>query len=67
MTYPIWQGGTPKGLLFHIQSALGAIDKDRDITNRYNTAMADWKEAQEKIQDLKKLLESYDVNNDDVA
>ena len=67
MTYPIWQGGTPKGLLCHIQSVLGTVNKDRDVTNRYNAAVAEWKEAQGKVQELKKLLEGYDVEEDDVA
>ena len=40
------------------------INKDRDITNRYNAAMAERKEAQGKVQELKKLLEGYDVEED---
>ena len=67
MSYPVWQGGTPEGLLCHVQSALGAINKDRDVTDRYNAAVAERKEAQGKVQELKKLLEGYDVKEDDVA
>ena len=67
MTYPVWQCGTPEGLLCHVQSALGAIHKDRDVNDRYNAAVAERKEAQGKVQELKKLLEACDVEEDDVT
>ena len=40
--------------------------KDQDITNWYNMAIADCKEAQERMKDAKKLLKAI-VNEEDDA
>ena len=56
MSYPIWSGDTPKGLLCHVQSALD-ICKQCGIQKAYYVAVLECKQALAKISDTKLLIE----------
>ena len=55
ISYLIWSGGTPKALLFHIQSAQGAIKKKGYFKPFQNTSKS-IKKFKKKVKETKDLI-----------